>query len=369
MAYSSEMKKAVGLAGACLDSVGLGRQSDRFGRHGRHLPAPDAPLVLVACSGGRDSLALASVAAIVCGMRGIRCGAVLVDHGLFEGSDRVAARAADQCRNLGLDPVVTRRVEVARTGAGLESDARDARYRVLTEVARASGAQALLLAHTRDDQAETVLIGLIRSQGLEAITGMEPVSARCGVRLLRPILGLSRQETTRICRQQGLQWWDDPTNGDDRDRDSPLPPDYPLRSRIRHDLLPALTSFAGRDMAARLAAGSALARRDEDYLRIQSEALRESSSRSPSPEESRQGVLAVLDAARLSQGHPALRMRVIAEQLNRFGLEAKASRVAAVDALVSDWHGQGAVDFPSRHSVIRKGQVILICNDGDHANR
>ena len=369
MVYSAEMKKAVGLLRSTLDSEGLGLQDRRFTHHGVHRPDPDAPLILVACSGGRDSLALACVAHLVADMTGLRCGALLVDHGLVPDSARIAKRAAGTCRELGLDPVRVTRVNVPVTSAGPEADARVARYRALSEQGLELGARAVLLAHTRDDQAETVLIGLIRSQGLEAITGMARRIERGGMCYLRPFLDLDRKDTTAICRQQGIDWWDDPTNGDDQPADCTLPETLPLRSRIRHDLLPALNRFAGRDMVRRLALGADMARLDQDYLDSQVDGLYQRLVASPDLDQKAEGVLVCLDARGLAGCHPALRTRLLAQVLTKLGIRFTAVQVRALDDLVCRWHGQQGPRFPSSHTAIRKGQVILICNDGDHAHR
>lgn len=369
MVYSAEMKKAVGLLRSTLDREGLGLQDRRFTHHGVHRPDSDAPLVLVACSGGRDSLALACVAHLVADMTGLRCGALLIDHGLVPDSDRVAECAAGTCRELGLDPVRVTRVDVPVTSAGPEADARAARYQALSGQALELGAKAVLLAHTRDDQAETVLIGLIRSQGLEAITGMARRIERGGMRYLRPFLDLDRKDTTAICRQQGIDWWDDPTNGDDQPADCTLPETLPLRSRIRHDLLPALNRFAGRDMVRRLALGADMARLDQDYLDSQVDGLYQRLVASPDSGQKAEGVLVCLDARGLADCHPALRTRLLAQVLTKLGIRFTAVQVRALDDLVCRWHGQQGPRFPSSHTAIRKGQVILICNDGDHAHR
>ena len=369
MVYSAAMKKAVGLLRSTLDGEGLGLQDQRFAHHGVHRPDPDAPLILVACSGGRDSLALACAAHLVADMTGLRCGALLIDHGLMPDSDQVAERAAGTCRKLGLDPVRVTRVDVPVTSAGPEADARAARYQALSEQALELGAKAVLLAHTRDDQAETVLIGLIRSQGLEAITGMARRVEHGGMCYLRPFLDLDRKDTTAICRQQGIGWWDDPTNGDDQPAGSKLPETLPLRSRIRHDLLPALNRFAGRDMVRRLALGADMARLDQDYLDSQVDGLFQRLVACPDTDQKAEGVLACLDAHGLADCHPALRTRLLAQVLTRLGIRFTAVQVRALDDLVCRWHGQQGPRFPSSHTAIRKGQVILICNDGDHAHR
>ena len=113
MAYSARLRKAVGAVRATLSAVELcDVQAPEFAQHGDHAVAADAPLVLVACSGGRDSMALAAVSHIVCTSMGVRCGAVIVDHGLQEGSEQVAGEAANRCRALGLGPVIVRNATV-----------------------------------------------------------------------------------------------------------------------------------------------------------------------------------------------------------------------------------------------------------------
>ncbi|WP_297316952.1 tRNA lysidine(34) synthetase TilS [Bifidobacterium indicum] len=369
MVYSAQMKKAVGALRSCLEDAGLRRQDGRFARHGRHRPDPDAPLILVACSGGRDSMALAAVSAKVSAMLGLRCGAVLIDHGLAKNSDRISLKAATDCRRMGLDPVRVRPIHVPRTGAGLEADAREARYEALGEEARQVNASVILLAHTMDDQAETALIGLIRSRGLDAITGMDIRMNRGGLEYLRPFLGMTRQDTTQICLQQGLSWWDDPTNGDGYPADHTLPDDFPLRSRVRHDLLPALSRFAGHDMVRSLAQGADMARRDAAYLNRQAAALVDQVIDAPEPDDAAHGILVRLNARRLRDQDPALRLRFMVHLLTDLGIQADSSQIRALDSLVSDWHGQRGPAFPSSYSAFRKSQVILICNDGHHANR
>ena len=206
MAYSARLRKAIGAVRLALESSGLGMQSPEFARHGEHQAAPDAPLVLVACSGGRDSMALAAVCRIVCASLGLRCGAVIVDHGLQSGSDRVATLTAERCRDCGLAPVAVRTASVHVQGEGVEAAAREARYGELCDAARELNAAVVLLAHTLDDQAETVLIGLLRSGGVDALAGMPQVMHRDGIMFLRPLIGVSRAETTGICEDLNIHY-------------------------------------------------------------------------------------------------------------------------------------------------------------------
>ncbi len=210
----SRLRKGIGELRAALESAGLGLQDARFARHGEHAPDVDAPLIMVSCSGGRDSMALAAVAAKTCASLGLRCGAIIIDHQLQQGSAGVARATADRCAALGLDPVRVRAIDVPDSrGIGVEAAAREARYHAIVDAC--SDASAVLLAHTKNDQAETVIIALLRSAGLDAVCGMNGSFIRDGVRFLRPWLNVTREETTGICEDLRLAWWDDPTNGPD----------------------------------------------------------------------------------------------------------------------------------------------------------
>ena len=388
MAYSARLRKAVGAVRATLSAVELcDVQAPEFAQHGDHAVASDAPLVLVACSGGRDSMALAAVSHIVCTSMGVRCGVVIVDHGLQEGSEQVASEAADRCRALGLGPVILRNATVQARGEGLEAAARQARYDELCAAAHESGAIAVLLAHTMDDQAETVLIGLLRSRGVDALAGMPQVFTRSGVTFARPLLTLTRDETTGLCEDLGVEYWDDPTNGDAVDGE--LPDDYPLRSRVRHDLLPAIERFAGFNVTRHFAESAQLARTDKEYLdqrsdEVMGEAVtavdRPASSAAVSTDtpracaaddtnDSGHGIGLMIGVKRIAREPEAIRLRVIAHALSQAGVNASAAQIAAIDRLVVDWHGQGGVSLPRGYSANRKKHVIRVCQDGAHANR
>ena len=388
MAYSARLRKAVGAVRATLSAVELcDVQAPEFAQHGDHAVAADAPLVLVACSGGRDSMALAAVSHIVCTSMGVRCGAVIVDHGLQAGSEQVASEAADRCHALGLGLVIMRNATVQARGEGLEAAARQARYDELCAAAHESGAIAVLLAHTMDDQAETVLIGLLRSRGVDALAGMPQVFTRSGATFARPLLTLTRAETTGICEDLGVEYWDDPTNGDAVDGE--LPNDYPLRSRVRHDLLPAIERFAGFNVTRHFAESARLARMDTEYLYQRSVVFMcegvaavdwPASSAAVSTDapracvagdtnDSSHGIGLMISVKRIAREPEAIRLRVIAHALSQAGVNASAAQIAAIDRLVVDWHGQGGVSLPRGYSANRKKHVIRVCQDGAHANR
>ena len=293
--------------------------------------ANDQP-VLVACSGGPDSLAVAAAAAAT----RRRVGAVVVDHGLQEGSAQVADRAANQCRDLGLDPVLVRRVRVTATGAGPEADARTARYDALTRVATECGAAALLLAHTADDQAETVLLGLARGSGVRSLAGMPH---RRGL-FRRPVLDLSRADLAAALAESGLTAWTDPHNADPRF----------TRVRVRSRVLPVLEAELGPGVCAALVRTARLARADAD-------ALDEWAGRE----------FALLSAAGFPvDGLAALPLAVRSRVLRRCLIDAgappdrlTADHVAEVERLVAEWSGQGPVHVPRVIVSRRCGRLIL----------
>ncbi|MGV1035414.1 MAG: tRNA lysidine(34) synthetase TilS [Candidatus Nanopelagicales bacterium] len=211
-------------------------------------------LILVGCSGGADSLALAAVAAHLSAFGGPRVGALIVDHQLQAGSAGIAEVAAQHCRELGLSPVIVLTVDVA-TGpgnGGLEAAARSARRAAMTEAAAELGASAVLLAHSLDDQAETVLLGLARGSGSRSMAGMV---ARDGL-WVRPLLGIRREALREVVAQAGLTAHDDPHNVD---------PSF-ARVRVRSQAMPALQVALGEGIAINLARSAQLVRADVEAL-------------------------------------------------------------------------------------------------------
>ncbi|ACZ31995.1 tRNA(Ile)-lysidine synthetase [Xylanimonas cellulosilytica DSM 15894] len=346
-------------------------------------------LVLVACSGGSDSLALAAAVAHESRRVGrsvrsrgfaVRAAAVVVDHGLQPGSDDVAAAAAQQCRGLGLDPVVVRRVVVGHDGVtGLEDAARRARYAAFDDVAASTGAVAVLLGHTLDDQAEQVLLGLARGSGARTLAGIPP--ARGIYR--RPLLGLRRAQLRAACAAQGLDWWDDPTNDlpPSSDRDMPHGP-VPLRTRVRHEVLPLLEDVLGPGTAESLARSATQLRADADALddaaaTLLADAKRPTPPPAPDLSEPREPLASPpsdnpasdnpaevrLDVGVLAAAPAAVRRRALRAAALAVGAPPGATgakHVDALDALVVGWHGQGAVGLPSGASARRAcGTLVL----------
>ena len=284
-------------------------------------------LVLVALSGGADSLALAAAVAFEAPRAELRAGVVIVDHGLQEGSDGVARRAAEQAHALGLAPVLVEVVSVQEGEDGPEAAARTARYGALADALEATGAVAVLLGHTLDDQAETVLLGLARGAGAASLHGMAPVSGP----LRRPLLGLRRATTRAACADAGLEPWDDPHNDDVR---------Y-SRVRVRRSVLPVLEDELGPGVAEALARTAEQLREDGDALDAMAldwalELVGQNDD----------GHVTV-DARGLAADPPALRQRIIRLVVsNEFGVSLSRAQTLAVAALVTDWHGQKGVDLP-----------------------
>jgi tRNA(Ile)-lysidine synthase len=303
-------------------------------------------LVLVACSGGADSLALASGVAFEAPRLGLLAGGVTVDHGLQDGSAEQAASAAEQLTRLGLEPVLICAAKVAQRAhdqsgyPGPEAAARAARYGALDRAAESSGAAAVLLGHTLDDQAETVLLGLARGAGARSLAGMTEVSGR----YLRPLLGITRAQTRQACAAQGLNPWQDPQNSD---------PAF-SRTRVRHDLLPALEAALGPGIPAALARTARLLRADADLLdHLAAQAAGQLA-------DGGQG-LAVAGLAALPA---ALRGRVIRTAAIDAGCQPGSlteRHVSELDALVTGWHGQRWADLPGGlRGVRRYGRLLFI---------
>ncbi|MFV0407710.1 MAG: tRNA lysidine(34) synthetase TilS [Propioniciclava sp.] len=279
---------------------------------------------LVGCSGGPDSLALAWAAAQVARSRDTPVRALVIDHGLQGESDRTAAAVAAQLAARGI-PAEVRRVSVDRTGRGVEAAARDARYAAFGEVRRPD--ECVLLGHTLDDQAETVLLGIARGSGLRSLAGMAPERGP----YRRPLLGLRRATTQAACTEQGLTPWFDPHNQDTSF----------ARVRVRSQVLPVLEEALGPGIAESLARTARLAQADADLL----EGLAGEGGDDPHC-----GYLHGLD--------PALRAR----KLHRWilacgGSDLSATHLSAVERLITAWHGQRGVDVPGGRVLRMDGRL------------
>lgn len=266
--------------------------------------------VAVAVSGGADSLALAAVTA---GLAKVK--ALIVDHQLQAGSAEVAENAAEQLRGFGIEPVIIK-VDVTGSG-GMEAAARRARYAAFRETGH-----FVLLGHTLDDQAETVLLGLGRGSGPRSIAGMRELDPPWG----RPLLKVRRADTERVCRDLGLRPWSDPHNTDPRFQ----------RVRLRAEVIPLMEEVLQGGVVAALGRTADQLQDDLDALDVLAEQLRKATEDS-----------GTLQVAALRGQPAALRRRVLRGWLKDAGvLELTSGHLLSVDALVGEWRGQGGVWLP-----------------------
>ena len=286
--------------------------------------------VLVAVSGGADSLALLAAVAFETAKTGVRGLAVTIDHGLQAGSAAQAAAVLAQARALGVAAGVLT-VEVTGPG-GPEAAARTARYAALRDAARRHKATAILLGHTLDDQAETVLLGLARGSGARSLAGMPAVDGL----LRRPLLGLRRAETEAACAAEGLTPWQDPMNTD---------AGY-ARVRVRTQVLPVLEAALGPGIAEALSRTAQQLAQDNDALDAWAAGALVAST----------DELGGLSVPTLAELPAAVRARVLRAAALRAGVPGgslSAVHVRELDRLVTDWRGQGPVALPGPYGAVR----------------
>lgn len=296
--------------------------------------------VLVAVSGGADSTALLASACRVGSRVGLRIASLTVDHGWYPESAGVAESVRHRAERLGASPALLATLPAPPAGGargGPEAAARAGRYAALLRVAAELAAAAVLLGHTRDDQAETVLLRLARGSGPRALAGMP----RHRGLLRRPLLEIDRQTTARACAELGLPVHADPANAD---------PAY-ARSRVRHGALPALVTALGPGAVAGLIRTAALAAQDADLLE---ELAYRAYRRCLDPD-------GLLDTRVLAVEPPALRSRVLRQAALAAGCPAGAlglRHATALDTLVTSWRGQGPVHLPGGVSAQRcRGRI------------
>ena len=294
-------------------------------------------VVLVAVSGGADSLALASAILTESKACAITTIAVTIDHQLQSGSGAQAEKVEKQLKEMGYGKVIVKKV-VVTTESGLEAGARDARYQALSACAAQEKATKVFLGHTRDDQAETVLLGLARGSGTRSLSGM---SVENGI-YLRPLLQITREETVMACSELGIEPWNDPHNGNTEFS----------RVRVRTEVLPLMEEKLGPGISVALARSASILRDDADALDEIAQSEISSSD------------LSNLDCEHLAGLARAIRSRVLRAALYAVGAPTgsiTADHLAAVEALVTSWHGQGQVSLPGGVKVERiSGRLSLL---------
>ena len=292
---------------------------------------------LVAVSGGADSLALACALIKEAPELAITLIAVTVDHQLQSGSNEQAKQVQTQLKVMGYQEVIIEKVSVFEK-SGLEADARTARYTALDSIAHAYGATQIFLGHTRDDQAETVLLGLARGSGTRSLSGMATVNGKYA----RPFLQLTRAQTVAACQEADLQPWSDPHNLNEKFS----------RVRVRNKVMPVMEEEIGPGIAAALARSAAILRDDADALDEMAQAV---ISRVD---------LSDLDCAALAELPRAIRSRILRAAIYAAGAPSgslSADHLAAVEALITSWHGQGEVSLPGGVKVARiSGRLSLL---------
>ena len=292
-----------------------------------HAQATGPRGVIVGLSGGADSLALTSGAV----RAGLTVHAIIVDHQLQEGSARVAERAAEQARELGV--ASARVVTVAVNGAG-EGPARTARYSAL---GREAAGRGVLVAHTATDDAEGFLVALSRGSGADALAGMRPFARRhpvvtAGAAWIgRPLLGATRADTEAECELVGVDFWEDPHN---------YSRDY-LRSRVRQELLPVMEEILGTHVRGNLARSARLLREDARALDTVARQIIDGCA-----EACEGGLVASLSIEELGKHPAALRKRAYKHWLAPVAGPLTNAHIEAIDTLVANWRGQGPVAVP-----------------------
>ena len=293
--------------------------------------------VLVAVSGGADSLALASAILKESQEFAITPIAVTVDHQLQSGSGAQSEKVEKQLKEMGYGKVICKKV-VVTTESGLEAGARDARYQALSTCAAEEKATKVFLGHTRDDQAETVLLGLARGSGTRSLSGM---AVENGI-YLRPLLHITRDETVAACKEIGVEPWNDPHNSNTEFS----------RVRVRAEVLPIMEEKMGPGIAAALARSASILRDDAD-------ALDEIAQREISRFD-----LTNLGCDELAALPRAIRSRVLRAAIYAAGAPTgaiTADHLTAVEALVTSWRGQGALSLPGGVKVERiSGRLSLL---------
>ncbi|MDK4237860.1 tRNA lysidine(34) synthetase TilS [Corynebacterium pseudodiphtheriticum] len=328
--------------------------ADKHGTDERWADEHGGAKFVIAVSGGPDSLALAAAAAA----EKLPAHVVSIDHGLQDGSRAVSEGAIGQVGQWGLSGQV---VSVRVVGEPLEAAARHARYQALGDLA---GDRPILLAHTGDDQAETLLLGLLRGKA----SAMGEVSDYQGHTLLRPLLGIRRAHTVGACRELGVAAWNDPHNTDEAFR----------RVAIRRQVLPLLDQIIGGDATAPLVRAAELLREDDDYLHTLTPKLERATaateqctepatqpaepSTEPATKPSTQPAKQQSPALEIAElGPPPLARRAIAKFLQQHGARVSASTLEASIAFIHDWHGQGAVSVGNGLELARQaGKLVLL---------
>lgn len=292
--------------------------------------------VLVAISGGADSMALAAGLLHEAKALTINPMAIVIDHDLQEDSAKIAEETRAKLIDLGYTEVEIRKITVEKKD-GLEASARRARYEALEKYADQVGAVAIFLGHTKDDQAETVLLGLARGSGTRSLSGM----AKRIEKYRRPLLSITRSDTEAACEELNIKFWRDPHNQALEFK----------RVRARNKVLPIMESELGPGIADALSRSAKLLRDDADALdQWAAEVFDELDPKD-------------IEIDQLLALPRAIRSRVIRKAIYLAGAPSgsiSAEHIEPVEALITAWKGQGAVSLPGGVTVARiSGRLSL----------
>ena len=292
--------------------------------------------VCIGVSGGADSLALAAAAKLESKNFSIDLVAVIVDHGLQANSAEIAEFAKQQLIKLGFQDIFVGRASVQITD-GLEASARRARYKVFQQAIETYGPNTFLLGHTKNDQAEGVLLGLARGSGTKSLSGMQEVS---GI-FVRPLLGIDRATTEIACHESNIEYWVDPHNSNQ---------DF-TRVRVRENILPLLENEIGPGIIDALARSAKILREDATAL----DEWAESVFRQVMPMDIE---ISILDGLPVAVRSRVLRMAIYAAGAPAGSISA--AHLEPIEAFVSDWRGQGHTSLPGGVKVCRiSGRLSL----------
>ena len=261
---------------------------------------------------------------------------IVIDHGLQEGSAQITSQTIERLKQIGFTQVESARAQVTMTD-GLEASARRARYQLFNQFIETYQPKYFLLAHTLNDQAENVLLGLARGSGARSLSGM---AVKNNI-FVRPLLKISREVTTAACSEAGIEIWSDPHNEDLRF----------TRVRVRKNLLPIIEDNLGPGITEALV-------RSADLLRDDADALDGFAA-----EYFNQADPFNLDVKELERLPKAITTRVLRLAIYKAGAPAgslSAEHIAAAQALISDWHGQKEVSLPGNVKLLRNsGRITL----------
>jgi len=299
---------------------------------------PEHHNILVGCSGGADSLALTHALFLEAPAFNLTLIPVVVDHDLQAGSAEVAARTVAELKSWGMVNIFTAKAHVVMND-GLEASARRARYQIFEQAMETFASSYFFLAHTLNDQAESVLLGLARGSGTKSLSAMADINGK----YIRPLLSVNRATTEAACAEANISFWNDPHNQNQKF----------TRVRVRENILPIMERDLGPGISPALARSAAILREDAAALDQWAEA--EFAGFDPIS----------LDCPKLLELPKAIRSRILRLAIYAAGAPVgglTAEHLAPVEALITDWKGQGEISLPGGVKVSRFSGRLSLSN-------